>query len=532
MLEKLKHKLAQLNVYTESIYDRFSIKNNRVSKWIKAFVFLAALFSVFYYIGIFKHIHRRPCSIHISAQTQRASIALNYYKTDMNFFKPRIQRYLDGEGITGVEFPIIYYMGAVMYKLFGFNEIYLRMISLIIVVFGLFYFYKLANEFVKSSIIATMLTIAACLSPSFLVYTPNFMPDAPSMALHLAAWYFFFKFLRTDRKLDLNLFVIFAALATLIKAIAILIFIVIICLVILDKIKFLRSTNGNLFKDHWRIIKAVIIGIVASSSWYIYATWLTKHYHYESFALKPIMIDSWEAFDKVIEFVTNLWLPYYYSYESYVLMIIAVVTIVLFVKYANRLLLSITVLYVLGSSAYVYFFLNQFRDHDYYVIAILPSVFFLLLTMGEMICRFADNYMLVLRFAFIIILFFNMKESLVHCKKLYNVRHSNSIHWWSGDYRAYEDLEPKLRKAGIKRTDKFISAFDPTYCASLYLMDQIGVAVYDGISKEEVDSYIKTPSVKYLVLNDSAKFNKLYPNNFQDKVVLHHRGLIVYKLKD
>ncbi len=529
MLAAFKNTIAAFNLKTKKVYDLFSFTHRRVASIA---IFFVAFFFIFKYVGIYKHLHERPAYIHISAQTQRASIALNYYKTDMNFFKPKIQRYIKGEGITGVEFPIIYYMGAVMYKMFGFNEMYLKLISLIIVVFGLFYFYKLSNEFVKSSIISAMLTIAVCLSPVFLIYTPNFMPDAPSLGLLLIGWYFFFKFLRTDKKIDLNLFVTFAALATLIKAVAFLIFVIIICLVILDKLKFFRSEKGqHIFRSRKRILKAVAIGILASSTWYFYASWLSKHYDYESFALKPIMVDSWKAFDKVMEFVTNLWLQYYYSYEGYVLLIIAAVLIFIFMKYANRILFTITILNAVGACFYIYFFLNQFRDHDYYMIAIMPTFFFLLLTLGEMVCRFADDHFAVVRFVFVLVLFFNLKESLVYCKKLYEQRNSRAVHYWSGDFSAYEDLEPKLRKAGIKRTDKFISAFDESYCGSLYLMDQIGVTIMSWTSAEEVDSYIKNPAIKYLVLNDSARFNKFYPNDLKDNIIMYHRGLIIYKLR-
>jgi hypothetical protein len=125
-----------------------------------------------------------------------------------------------------------------------------------------------------------------------------------------------------------------------------------------------------------------------------------------------------------------------------------------------------------------------------------------------------------------------MKESVTYCKKMYSLRNSHDIFYWTGDYRAYEDLEPKLRNAGIKRTDKFISAFDDSYCSSLYLMDQIGVTVMGWNTKEDVQRYIQNPEMKYLILNDSARFNKLYPNDFHNKVFLHHRGLIIYKLRN
>jgi hypothetical protein len=474
----------------------------------------------------------RPAYIHFSAQCQRASVALNYYKTDMNFFMPKTHHAEYGDGTTGVEFPIIYYLGAIAYRLFGFNEMFLRIISLVIVSIGLFFFYKLSNLFTNSPAISIILVIAGILSPVFLTYIPNFLPDAPSMCLGLIGWYFFFKFLRTDEKRDLRLFVTFATLATLIKSVAALMLAVIICLVILDKLKFFKTQNdGQLFKNRRRILKSILIGLSFPLLWYLYATWLTHHFKNPAFALQVMMIENMDGFLEVVKFIKEQWVPFYFAYEGYALILVAFVLVIAGIKYANRVLLSITILYLLGSCVYIFLFLNQFRNHDYYIIAMLPGIFFLLLTLGEMICRLADTHLAILKLVFFTVLFFNVKESLVYCKEKYRQRNTPEIYYWSGDYRAYEDLEPKLRKAGIKRTDKFISAFDESYLGSLYLMDQLGVAIMGWTPVEEADKFMKNKEMKYLILNDSARFNKFYPNKLQDKIIMYHRGLIIYKLR-
>lgn len=528
----VKEIIYSFHIKTGDLLGKFTIGNKKLSTSIGVIAFFTTVFSIYTYVGMFGIMDERPAYVHFSAQCQRASVALNYYENGMNFFLPQTHRAEHGNGITGVEFPIIYYMGAIAYTLFGFNEMYLRLISLIIVSIGLFYFYKLCNHFTKSIGISIMLVVAVILSPVFLTYTPNFLPDAPSMCLGLASWYFFFKFQRTDAKRDLNLFVILASLASLIKSVSGMIFVVIICLLILDKLRFFKTSDSQrLFKDHGRILKAVLLGIMFPVAWYMYATWLTQHYKNPAFALQTMMVDSMEAFKEVLLYMKNLWREYYYSYEGYILLIASFIVVTIGIKYANRLLLSITVLYGIGSCFYFYLFLNQFRNHDYYIIAMLPVAFFLLLTLGEMVCRFADSRFSVLRIVFFFVLFFNVKESLVYGRKIYQRRNTPQVYYWSGDYRAYEDLEPKLRKAGIERTDKFIVAFDESYLGSLYLMDQLGVAIMGWTPVEDLDKYMKNDEMKYLVLNDSARFNKFYPNTLQDKIIMYHRGLIIYKLR-
>ncbi len=530
MFVQLKEKLNSLELNFASFEKKFHIKNVVLKKYVANAFFVIVLLASLNYIGVFKFINNRPSSVHLSAQSQRASIALNYYKDDMNFFKPKIQRYIKGEGVTGGEFPIIYYAGAIMYKLFGFNEMYLRLISLIIVAVGFVYFNLLVRKFIKSKFLSALIVLAGALSPVLLFYTPNFMPDAPSLGFTLMAWYFFFNYYETGVKKELIKFILFATLASLIKATAILTFMVILCLLILDKLNYFKTEGKiRIFNNHIKIFVYIFFGVVIVIGWYQYANWLTNYYGNKSFALSPIMVDSWEGLMGVFEYVKNLWLNYYYAYEAYVLLISALIAIILLYKYVNRLLFTITMLNILGSIGYIYFFLNQFKHHDYYIIAMLPSVFFLLLTFADALQKITINYYYFSNAIIIVALFFNVKESMRYCKKVYYERNTRAIYYWTGDYRAYEDIEPKLRKLNIKRTDKFISAFDYTYCGSLYLMDQIGTTV-DRETPEDVKTLIDNPEIKYLVLNDSAKFNKNYPGLLQGEIVLMHRGLIVYRL--
>jgi hypothetical protein len=265
--------------------------------------------------------------------------------------------------------------------------------------------------------------------------------------------------------------------------------------------------------------------------WYLYANWLAVTYGNAGFALGPVVANSMEEFMQVTHFMRYTWLFQYYSYESYVLMISAVVIILLTIRQVNRVLLSITVLYLLGSLCYVYLFLYQFKHHDYYMIAVMPLVFFLVLTLVDSIRKLSLKYSSLIAFAFLVIMLFNIKECLANCKENYFLRFDNKIYWGSGDLRPYYDIAPRLKALGITRKDMFVSAFDDSYSNSLYFMDQPGFTVESMYERDTIQHALNVPGVKYLVVNDSAKFNKVYPNNFTRNIVLVHRGLIVYKIR-
>ncbi len=530
--------LKQFIHYTNTALDLLAAKLAIKNKWL-LFLFTSAVFFVglhllFTSVGVYKFMHSRPTSIHASAQTQRASIALNYYRNDMNFFEPRIQRYVDGPGITGVEFPIIYYTAALCYKMFGFDEIFMRLIDLAIVVFGLFMFYRLAFMYIRNSFLVMLLVGSAAISPVFLFYSPNFLPDAPSMALALVSWYYFFRYVKEGKEKQFNLFVLFAVFGALIKAIAILNFMIVGSLIILDRMGYFKNSSYSaLFGNKIRVMLKMAVGAIVIFSWYYYAHYITIKYNNQTFALKPQMVDNWESLKSVWIDTRNYWGPQYYAYEAYVLMMISVGLIIAAYKLVDRLLLAITILYVLGSCCYIFFFTNQFRDHDYYIIAILPLVFFLFLTFGDIVYKLVTRYARILAPIIVVILIFNLKESITKTKTIYYNRYLYEREYLTGsDLRPYHDLEPVLRSLGIKRTDKTVSFVDHTYCGSLYLMDQLGVTfgMYDDLATLKVR--LEDPLIKYAVVNDSAYMNKIYPNNgLASKVIGTHRGLLIYKLR-
>jgi len=527
--------LNSIKLFDQKLIDlkkKLSFKSEKAAKIFSIVLFLVGINILYSYVGIYKLIDQRPFSFHISAQTSRASIALNYYENNMNFFTPQYQRNIEGKGYTGLEFPVIYYVAAVFYKLFGFNEIYLRVISLVVFTLGLLVFYLFSLRYTKSNLISAALITAVICSPVLLFYSANFMPDAPSVGLVLAAWHFLFKYLDTEKKSHLNLFVILATLGVLLKVTAAICFVIVFILIAFDKFKFFRSQEKQfLFKEPKKIIFRMLGGLFIVAAWYKFSAWYPKAHGGETFLMSPNMYDNWTGLLEVLNNMYGMWLNHYYSYESYFLLACVGGVIVLGMKLVNRLLFTITILYIFGCLFYFIFFLNQFIHHDYYIITMFPAIFFLFLCFADIIRKVSDRYFFLTGSLLMVMLFFNVKESIVKCRNNFDYRSSRHIYYWTGDFRAYEDLEPKLRKLGIQRDERVISGFDNSDCASLYLMNQLGLTFGSGATKHLVDSFIQHKNAKYLVLTDSAKFQKEYSYDFSDKVIATHRGLIIYKLK-
>lgn len=529
MLKNLQHITGLLESKIRSSQQVFNGNNNKLYKVLSVMIFFLALSAFYSYVGIYEHISERPCSIHSSAQCMRASVALNYYNIDMNFFKPRIQRFYNSDGITGIEFPIVYYAGAIAYKIFGYNDAYLRIISLLIVTLGIFVFYLLSQQFLRNTLLSLLVVCSVIVSPVLLYYSANFLPDAPAFAFVLFAWYFFFRYITSNKASHLNLFVVFGTLAALIKVISVMCFLVVFCVLILDKLKFFKDgSRGSLFLNKKKIVVRSLLGMFVVICWYAYARIMASIYGNPPTAMEPMMVFDEGTLRTVWKYAQN-WIFDYYSSETYTFLGCAIVLTAFNIRRVNKLLLSITVIYILGSACYVILFLYQFMHHDYYIIAMLPCVFFFMLTFFDAVNRFSVKKSMLINMLFIVIVFFNVKESVEKCRENYFFRYEAKA-YLSGEFRQYYDLGPRLKALGIRREDKFACAFDDSYSNSLYFINQAGFTIENDLSTEKISEILNAPDVKYLVVSDSAKFNKVYPNNYAKDIILYHRGLIIYKL--
>ena len=503
----------------------------------RAFVLFFFLFSIhlFYtYIGTYNQLSARPSSIHVWAQCARASVALNYYDGDMNFFKPKIHRSIDGEGVTGLEFPFVNYVPAVCYKLFGFNEAYYRGFVLLCMALGLLFFYLMLNRVTENPLLSFALTLSAYCSPVFLYYSNNFMPDIPSIGFTLIAWYFLFSYVRSSQESHrkLYLFLVFATLAALIKATSLVTILTVFGMVVLDYLKFYKTpSQQQLFLKKPRVIICLLIGIASVFAWYFWAHLLEQHYKSASFAMSPVMVSDWATAREVWEIIYNNHRFEYYPYETYVFFIVVIALLVIGWKFVSRVYFSAFFIATIGNMFAVYFFFYQFKDHDYYIIPLTSSVFLMYLVFADAIKHVSSKYLSVLPYLFVAVLFFNLKEGVKWTRKDYQNRYNPDNVRYFDNTDVYNDLEPKLRKLGIGRNDKVLSGFETGWCNSLYKMNQMGFVFTTATAKEEMAHLLSLPQFKYMVVSDTVKYNHMFPGMLNYPVIASHRGLLIYKLR-
>ncbi len=134
----------------------------------------------------FNHFTKDLMSVHVWRQTQTQSTIINFYEEDMNILNPRKNDRGDTDGIFRMEFPLMQWMVAGMYKLFGNHLIISRGFMFLIGIFSVLGIYKLLMNLFRQEYLALIGAWAFTFSPSFYYYTINPLPD--NMALCCAIW--------------------------------------------------------------------------------------------------------------------------------------------------------------------------------------------------------------------------------------------------------------------------------------------------------------------------------------------------------
>ena len=152
----------------------------------------------------------QPVSVHQGAQADRASIAYNFYKTEMNIFLPRVMETGTFDGITPSEFPLVSYVAAIFYKIFGFNDFWYRFTVWSFMGLGLWAAFNILITLGLEKYKSLILVFCWYFSTVLCYYTNNFLPDVVSLSFILLALWQWFLLKKNDKPTSKIFFTVFA----------------------------------------------------------------------------------------------------------------------------------------------------------------------------------------------------------------------------------------------------------------------------------------------------------------------------------
>lgn len=494
----------------------------------KNLVFLIVLLLVSLATHVFTMIKQRPQSVHMWAMCDRGSIARNYAQEDMNLFLPRVHETKDGEGITGLEFPIMNYGAAVCYKIFGFSEFWYRLLMFIVYASGLYASYLITGFFLSSISYRYLSVFLFSITPILTYYAANFIPDTASFGFMMIAWYFFFSYFKQPTFVKFLLLTLFASLALLVKLTSAIGVIIMLGIIVWS---YIRKNNFELSKLNFTrplVLFACLISFGLTYGWYAYAKYLNETYGLTVFLMKSMRPESLAAIKNVAEHVNEIWVQFYFPKVYYYLFLITLIFIISQIRKSNEQLMLIFVGYFFGVLSFIYLMFVQFGDHDYYIITLLPFLYFMFLLGFNSLekLELKPKYNTVITLGLGLVLLFGIKFNRNHQE--FRMDEHCWLYDWSR-YKDYQTVEPYVKELGLKSADKAIAILDYSPNIALYFLNLKGWSVADVADDESIKrAMLHQPP--YLVVNDSLQINRpIFKDNTPQKIG-QYKSIIFYKL--
>lgn len=493
------------------------LKTFFATRW-HVFVFALLLAFLCWQSGAFRLLHFRPLGEHAWAQIDRAAIAYNYYTGDASFFLPKTQSVVyNSTAIAPGEFPLMPYLAALLYKIFGFNESWFRLLTFVCSISGLFLALALAQRLIRDRYLALSTALLWMSSSYLLYYTTNFLPDSVSLACLIAAFYVLLRRYPDIPPRAWIGFAIFGALALLLKTSAFFLY--------APSVFFLlwhTWRKAGTVKALGRPLLFSAIPAGAMGAWLLYAHHLQDKYHSNVFVLgtkAPAAFSDYRAaLDRFFE--------HFGGYYDSSILIAAAAGMLLLIVFRKKAPLLLNLTWISCLAAWLVFFYGMCRNadhHSYYHVTFffLFFVFFLAVFITIRRMELSSGARAGILGAIIVLFVYNTFQVKSTFDKVAYTPYLIEPAW----YGAPQQLEAM----GIKPSDKLFSCDDPSPNISLYLMQHRGW----NAMKDYWSDYL-IPALKdcdYAVLTDTSIVQKPDLKMYFGEKVGAIKNLQVYRIR-
>lgn len=502
-------------------------EKNRFYTLIFVLIFVALGFIYNYHVSFFKP----PQSLHIWRQTNSLSITQMYYQSNLPLLQPEIQSQLADGGTSGKamgEFPILYYMVAKAWLVFGKSEALFRIFQLLILFAGLFSLFRMLIPLTGNAVRAGFVSLMLFTSPMLIFYGPNFIPDGPSLAFVFVSWLFLYKFTLSRKFYLIWLSALFVFMSLSLKIITGTSVVAIGVWALIEPI-FVKKEQ-QILKFQLKHFIPFLISILGVILWYFYVAYYSAR-HGVQFSIHDI-IPIWKIDNSQIIVITNsikeIFLKEYFSPQLQVLSIAIYIYLLFNLKSMHPFCAYLLIVMPLGMLAILILWFQVLEGHDYYLIsqiqvmAIVWAVFFIHIkntSLGQ-----KPYIYIAMIIGFLVLVHDGYFRQSVRFEGWMNKS-------YKANFEALTELEPYFEKWGIKPDDRVISIPDNSLTASLYYMNRKGNTNFGiDFSKSESFAYCMERGAKYLILNDTNYQNSPVLRKYTSDYIGRYRNIKAYRL--
>lgn len=497
--------------------------------------------------------HKGPLGVHQWRQTDCLSITYKYYQ-GASFFEPEMQCQLGNDYTTGKtagEFPVLYYLNGVIWKLTGVNYMSYRLFYLILLFAGMFSLYKATKHLLKSNFWALVVTGFVFTSPAFVYYGISFLTDGPSMAFVFIALYFMVLYKKTDKPAWFFASMIFFALGGLVKTSSLMAFLFLSGIYVLEFFPVKSLGKEKLFhsrKYEWTGFLFVIVTILA---WYVYA----EHYNnisrfkYTFNSIHPYWLMKANEVETVVGKFKNFASHIFHNRAVWALIIFTGIYNLMLLKKIPLIAWLSNIAILSGTGLYFILWAPLLGHHDYYFVILtilLPAVLipFLIYLKAHGKSAFCDVKTKIIVSVFILYNFLYCLD-MVKLKTLSNsgihvfvgnhllVGELRWANWEVGaNWHRYKNMRPYLEQIGVKKSDKVISLPDFSFNISLWYMGLDGWTDFQQYTTSDEILNLIDKGAQYLIIGQSELMEKEYLQPFLNDQIGEFEGIKIFRLSD
>ena len=416
-----------------------------------------------------------PRGIHFIRQTDSIAFLMNYGRPSWDFLAPAVYdlRNAPDGGWAAAEFPVLYYLMALLKQMFGTSYMALRPVNLTIVLAGHFLLARIAATWLGSAISGLGFSLWMLSSSVVLYYAANFLPDAAAYGCILAGLC-----LVLDGRSKPNWRKELAGagllvMGGLLKAPAALYLLGYGCVLLFSKEPGKR-----------RKLAGVLAGTLFIIAWNLYAIrYNARHQtHYFMTWAEPIWDMSGTEIGQTWKFIREYWWTKYHHPTSWHVFAALLLSAVFLGRRLPAPVRPLLAWWAPAILAYLILFFRKFTDHDYYFLTVAPFLAFAALAGLSAIREqwLKGRSPMALALPLLLMACMGIRLGKLNLERRYNG--TDDPHVVSTCLNG--TVAEALAEAHIPQDARFIVLGDPTPNGSLLFLDRKGWT-YDG-AKEYV----------------------------------------------
>jgi hypothetical protein len=339
---------------------------------------------------------------------------------------------------------------------------------------------------------------------------------------------------------------VFFALAGLVKVSALIIFIFIGFIFLLERLPIKTLGTKKLFED-WKLGLGFACAIGAIVSWYTYAHFynMSSEYMYTFNNVYPIWNLNASSSMDLLNDIKNYTSRVYFSRPMLmVLFFLFFFNLTLYKKIPLFPFLA-NIIVFLGAIIYFMLWAPLMGVHDYYFVAlvcvfvgvVLPFIYYLRSNLPEIFTgKITKNAVYVFMSFNLLIALSTIKLKTTAKKGDYVIIDGpfvRKMKWFNNDNVKWQNmakLSEKFESMGVKTSDKIICLSDDSFNASLFLMDRDGWTNFQHFDSGPKIEKLISKGAKYLVIQEKDLKDKVFLEPFLTNKIGYEADLLIFRL--